>query len=730
MLRRIPLSETAMLRRFVMRSAPWLFLLVLAAAVAAPAVAGPAADTPEAAPAVAGTRTGPNRLANEVSPFLKSHAEDPVDWYPWGREALERARAENKPVFLSIGYATCHWCRMMERDAFLNPGVAAILNEKYVPILVDRDERPDINRLYMAAVQAMTGRGGWPLTVVLTPDLGPFFGGTYHAAEQSRGKQGLKSILENLYNAWEGRRDEVQARGDQVREILREQVPVHDPGDTTAPTLALFDHAYDVVLYTYDDDFAGFGGTPKFPTPHKLSFLLRYADRTGNREALDMVTATLDAMAAGGIHDQLGGGFHRYSTDRQWLVPHFEKMLVDQAGLAIAYADAWRVTRNPAYRAVAEDILDYVIRDLGLPGGAFANAEDADSDRGEGTFYLWSATAIDSVLGKKDGPAFREAYNVTVGGDFNGGNILHTDSLDIGQLQEFADARARLAEARSLRPRPYRDDRVVTASNGYMIEALSRAGAAFDEPRYLDAARAAATFLIDRLWSGDRLMRYAVDGRAATPAYLDDYAYLGRGLLALYEATGEPRWLRESLRAAEAIPPLFGREEGGYSLAGRDVDTLIVPVVDIFDTAMPSGNSAAAVLFSRLGHLTGDAELEARGWKVATDFGGQIQMSPVDHLEMLYAAGFELGSKTEVVIAGDPGDPATRDMIRAVHERFLPNTVLAIRPATGGAIVSLIPYLEAQTALDGRPTAYVCRDYSCRFPVHDAEALVRELESK
>jgi uncharacterized protein len=664
--------------------------------------------------------THTNHLAGEKSPYLQQHAHNPVDWYPWGDEALQKARREEKPIFLSIGYSTCHWCHVMEHESFENEAIAQALNRDFVAIKVDREERPDLDDLYMAAVQGMTGRGGWPMSVFLTPDLKPFFAGTYFPPDA------FQALLANVGKAWKEHRDELTSQSDRVTAFLQERAAPAESGQV-ALTPALLDSADRMAELSYDVSRGGFGGAPKFPTPHKLTFLLRYAARTGNKNALAMVRGTLDAMAAGGIHDQLGGGFHRYSTDANWLAPHFEKMLYDQAGLALAYASAWIVFGDTTYATVTRDILEYVLRDLGHRGGGYYAAEDADSEGEEGKFYVWKAAEIDSLLGPERGLAFRKDYQASDIGNWEGTNILHLTAFTQKSFEGWRKERELLFQVRSKRPRPHRDEKILAGWNGYMIEAMATAGAALAEPRYVESAVEAASFIESHLWKEGRLLRHYRDGAAPVPAYLEDYAFLGRGYLALYEATFDPKWLQAALRTAQDMDRLFARKEGGYSMTGADAESLLAPVVDTYDGALPSGNSAAAVLLLRLGHLTGDRDMEERGHRILETFSAEMAESPDAHLEMLSALDFFLGPKMEVIVAGEAGDPIVAAMWRAVRGKYLPNSVFALRPKNGAAITALIPYLEAQIALAGKPTAYVCRGYACQLPVHDAVALEKSL---
>ncbi len=671
-----------------------------------------------------------NRLIHEKSPYLLQHAHNPVDWFPWGAEALRKAREEDKPIFLSIGYSTCHWCHVMEHESFENERIAEFLNQHFVPIKVDREERPDLDNLYMTAVQAITGRGGWPMSVFLTPQLEPFFGGTYFPPDDRWGRPGFMSILTRIDSAWRTDRTSLLSSAERVTDFVRAQATgaTSDRPDAM-PTEKVLEQGYESLRQRFDETRGGFGDAPKFPTPHNLTFLLRYAKRTGSAEALRMVTRTLDAMAAGGIHDHLGGGFHRYSTDAEWLAPHFEKMLYDQAGLARAYTDAYLVTGDRLYAGVTRDILDYVLAYLTDPAGGFYSAEDADSEGEEGTFYVWTPEQIREVLGEDLAERFSRGFGVTAGGNWEGKSILHRAAWREPLLGELEDARRSLLEARDGRPRPHRDEKIIVAWNGYMIEAFARAGRALGETRYIEAARRAADFIEKDLWRDGRLLRYHHAGAAEALGYLDDYAYLGRGLLGLYEATFDARYLERAVHVAGEIHRLFARPEGGYTFSGNDGEKLLAEVVETYDGAFPSGNSAACVFMLRLGHLTANPEVKGRAETALKAFADPLTRSPAAHVEMLSAFDFALGPVTEVVVAGGARDPAVGELLQAIGERYLPNSVTAFHPAEdSGSIQALIPYLETQPALAGSATAYVCQNYACQLPVHERSALVKLLE--
>jgi uncharacterized protein len=675
-----------------------------------------------------------NRLANEPSPYLRQHAHNPVDWYPWGPEALERARLEDKPIFLSIGYSTCHWCHVMERESFEDESIAAQINADFVPVKVDREERPDLDNIYMTAVQAVTGRGGWPMTVVLTPSLQPFYAGTYFPPEDRGGLPGLARLLPALAEAWRERRAEVEESAGSVTRILVETARMTAQAGDAPPGRDALDRACRGLALNFDPEHGGFGRAPKFPTPHQLSFLLRCHARTGDAHALHMAVSTLEHMARGGIHDHLGGGFHRYSTDREWLAPHFEKMLYDQALLAGTFAEAWQATGRADFAATARDICEYVLRDLRDPGGGFHSAEDADSEGEEGRFYVWTRAEVDAALGELAEPLCR-AYDVREAGNWEGRNILRLapggPGGEAADAPGLARARAKLLEARGRRVRPHRDDKVLAGWNGLMLGALARVGAALDEPRYVEAAAQAAAFLERHMFRDGRLLRRWHGGSADIPAYLEDYAWLSRGLLDLYEATFDARHLARALTLARDMDRLFRDPDGGgYLFSGRDNEKLIAPHKDLYDGALPSGNSVAAGVLLRLGALTGDAALAERGRTLLRDFSATVDENPGAYTEMLQAADFCLGPALEIVVCGPADQPEVTAMWRVVRRTFLPSRVLAFHPGgdAGREIEALIPGIAARAAAGGRPTAYVCVHGACLAPAHTALELQARLQ--
>jgi len=698
------------------------------------------------APAGASTVRRPNRLVREKSPYLLQHAYNPVDWYSWGPEAFEKARREDKPIFLSIGYSTCHWCHVMEHESFEDEETARILNENFVPIKVDREERPDLDNVYMNAVMAMTGSGGWPLSIFLTHDGKPFLGGTYFPPEDRFGRPGFKRLLLQVARLWKERRQDLLRQGEQLTQLVRQTLSSTHPGGLYEEVL---DNAFRALDLSFDEVNGGFGSAPKFPIPHNLSFLLRYCERAGEERAVEMVVKTLDAMARGGIHDQLGGGFHRYSTDDEWLVPHFEKMLYDQALLARAYLEAYQVTGHARLADAARDIFGYVLRDLRDPGGAFYSAEDADSEGYEGKFYLWTPAELKAVLGEEVGAIVCRFYDVREGGNFpthgghfeQGKSILrirvplgefaHKEGRDARELGEIIrDARRRLFMARERRVRPHRDDKILADWNGLMISSLALGARVLGDRVYAEAAERAATFIIEKMRAEGRLLRRYRDGEAAIQGYLSDYAFFCWGLLELYQATFRTRWLREAKWLSEDMIRRFWDEDrGAFRFAGEGNERLIADVLEVHDGAIPSGNSIAALVLLLLSEMTGNAGLEARAERIFRTFGLQVSQQPTAYSQLLIAYDFALGPRKEIVVAGDVQAEATKDIINGVNRKFLPRCVVVLRPPdeAGREIDELAPFVRQQTPVDGKPAAYVCEDFSCKRPVTSLEELTKQL---
>ncbi|HUT30619.1 MAG TPA: thioredoxin domain-containing protein [Sedimentisphaerales bacterium] len=682
-----------------------------------------------------------NRLANEFSPYLLQHAHNPVEWYPWGDEAFQRAKREDKPIFLSIGYSTRHWCHVMERESFADERIAKIMNGHFVSIKVDREQRPDVDAVYMNAVQMMTGSGGWPLSVFLTPEGQPFYGGTYFPPSDIYGRPSFERVLLTIADAWKNRREELVESAGRISGVLAGLGEQPAEGKLSVDVLK---NASSYFQQTFDGTYGGFGGAPKFPQASNLSMLLAYWRRTGDARALAMVEKTLDAMAKGGIYDHLGGGFHRYSTDARWLVPHFEKMLYDQALLSRVYIQAYQATGKEEYARTAREVFDYVLRDMTAPEGGFYSAEDADSEGKEGLFYVWTPKGIESVLDAEQAKVFAEYYGVTEEGNFEDNktilNVTRTPEQLAKQLEKDAteieriigEGRSKLLAHRAKRIRPHRDDKVIAGWNGLMISAMASGGAVLSEQKYIAAAEKAADFVLGKLRRDGRLMRYYRDGKVAGPGFLDDYAFVIMGLLDLYEATFDARWLAEARGLAEQMTEQFGdNEAGGFFLAAKDAEPLIVRNKPGYDGAVPSGNSIAALVLLKLGSLTMEREFTERGERVLNAFSAQMAQSPASLTAMLVALDFSLGPTQEIVIAGDPGQADTKEMLKTVRSRFLPRAVVLLHPAgeAGASIEEQVPFLKAQVTIGGKATAYVCENYVCRKPVGSVAELQGLLDS-
>jgi hypothetical protein len=675
-----------------------------------------------------------NRLAGETSPYLLQHAGNPVDWYPWGEEALERARQQDKPILLSIGYAACHWCHVMERESFEDPDTAALMNEHFVSIKVDREERPDLDAIYMDAVQAMTGHGGWPLTAFLLPDGRPFYAGTYFPDEDRHGLPAFRRVLEGIADTWRTRRAEVDEQGARIVAAIARPGQLAESRDPLSEEVAL--QATRGLFAAFDRRWGGIGGAPKFPQPMTLEFLLRRHLR-GDPDALDIVTATLDRMAAGGMYDQVGGGFHRYSTDERWHVPHFEKMLYDNALLARLYTRAWLVTRDDRYRRVAAETCDYLLREMRHPDGGFFSSQDADSEGVEGRFFVWSWDDLVSATSE----AVATAFGATPSGNWEGTNVLWIPAplpavadeleVDAAELAEAVErARGDLREIRERRVRPATDDKVLAAWNGLAISALAEAGRAMAEPRYVEAAVGAAEFVLDRLRDDDgRLLRSWRDGRGGRPGFADDHALMAEACLTLYETTFELRWFTQARALADALVRLFrDPERGGFFQTGSDAESLVVRPKDLYDNAVPSGNSAAADVLLRLAHLTGEPDDERVGVSALRLVRDAMAGAPSGFGHALCALDLSLGPVREVAIVGDPRADATRALAAEVAgKRFLPNHVLAVAAPDDAPARQAVALLAGRTQLREGPTAFVCERFTCKLPVSDPEDLAAQL---
>jgi uncharacterized protein YyaL (SSP411 family) len=661
-----------------------------------------------------------NRLARETSPYLLQHAENPVDWYPWGEEALAAATADDRPIFLSIGYAACHWCHVMERESFEDAETASFLNEHFVPIKVDREERPDLDGIYMDAVQSMTGQGGWPLSAFLTPDGRPFFAGTYFPKEALHGMPSFRQVLEAIAEAWRDRRADIERQGGRVVEAISKAASL--PGSHEPLTSEIATRALDELRKAFDERWGGFGGAPKFPQPMTLEFVLRMAVR-GTPDALHMLATTLDRMASGGVYDQVGGGFARYSTDAAWHVPHFEKMLYDNAQLAQLYVRAWLLTRDDRYRRVATETLDYLHREMRHAEGGFFSSQDADAEGVEGKFSTWSWDELVALAGEEAATAF----GATPEGNWEGTNVLRLPNGGEPEGLDLDEARRVLFETRERRTRPATDDKILTAWNAMAIQAFAEAGRAFDEPRFVETSETCLRFLLANLRRHDgRLLRSWRAGVPGRPGFCDDHALLASACLTLYSTTGEIGWFREAIALGEALVDLFhDPDRGGFFQTGTDDDPLVLRPKELYDNAVPSGNSAAADVLQRLALLTGDPRWERIGVSAIRLVRDTLGRAPTAFGHALVALDLYLGPSREVAIIGGLEHPGTRALMNEVlRERFLPNVVLACAPE---GTVEGPALLENRPQVEGAPTAYVCEHFSCRLPVTRPEDLAKQL---
>ncbi len=684
--------------------------------------------------------THTNRLINETSPYLLQHAHNPVDWYPWGEEALRRAREENRPILLSIGYSACHWCHVMEHESFENEAIARLMNENFINIKVDREERPDLDQIYMNAIQMMTRHGGWPMTVFLTPDGVPFYGGTYFPPEDRHNMPGFPRVLSGVADAYRTRGDDVTQTALSLLEELR---GMDSAVETNEPlSVELLNTAMKGIAQSYDKRNGGFGSAPKFPAAMNLEFLLRSFHRTNQTAALEIVENTCRKMALGGMYDQLGGGFHRYSTDAQWLVPHFEKMLYDNALLSRLYLHVHQVTQNDFYRHIAEETLGYVMREMMNESGGFYSTQDADSEGHEGKFFVWQPEEIEQILGAEDARLFCAYYDVTAEGNFEGENILHvsrsieetatTLNVSSEHLTEALErGRALLFDVRERRIKPARDEKILTAWNGLMLASFAEAAAILERDDFLNVARRNAEFVLDNLRREGLLLRTYKDGQAKLNAYLDDYAFYADGLLALYEASGEVRWLEEAQGITEIMLREFWDEtNGGFFYTGKSHEELIVRSKDYFDNATPSANNVAADVLLRLSVLTGNEDYRLRATTVLRILREPLSHYPSAFGRALCALDFYLSSPQEIAIIGKRDAPDTQALRREVWKRFLPNKVVAQAAAQDERATQLVPLLRERPMIEGQATAYVCEHYSCRKPVTKAAELSAQLTAR
>ncbi len=676
-----------------------------------------------------------NHLANEKSPYLQLHAHNPVDWYPWGKEAFRKAEEENKPIFLSIGYATCHWCHVMEQESFSDPLIGEMMNATFVSIKVDREERPDVDSVYMTVSQMLTGGGGWPLNILMTPDKKPFFVATYIPKEDRFGRTGLLTLIPKVAEAWREKHAEVVGSAEQITAALQQNSSGTAGGQLTKEALT---EAYRQLASRFDAARGGFLPAPKFPSPHQLLFLLRYWKRTGDAKALSMAEKTLDAMRRGGIFDQVGYGFHRYSTDPQWLVPHFEKMLYDQAMLAMAYTEAYQATHKPEYRQTAEEVLAYVLRDMRAPSGGFYSAQDADSEGKEGKFYLWTEAEIHAVTGE-DANLVIETYGVKKGGNFTTpegdvhANVLHlaVPPATIEAQRRLEAARKKLFAAREQRVHPPKDDKILTDWNGLMIAALAEASQVFDRSDYDQAAWQSADFFLKtmRLKNGRLLHRFR-DGEAAIPGKIDDYAFFTWGLLNVYESSFDIRYLQAAIDLQRvALQHFLDANGGGFFLTADDAEQLLARPKEFYDGAIPSGNSAELLNLIRIGRITADPAYERAADKLLRACSGDVIRAPSAHTALLSGLDFALGPSFEIVLAGTRDTPDLKALRTVLRRQFLPNKVVLFRPAgePAPAVTKIAAFTKPQVAISNKATAYVCTNYLCKLPTTDPAAMVKLL---
>ncbi len=682
----------------------------------------------------------PNRLAAETSPYLLQHAYNPVDWYPWGEEAFARAKAEDKPVLLSVGYSACHWCHVMEHESFENEETAAQMNQNFVNIKVDREERPDIDQIYMNFVQMTNGQGGWPMTVFLTPEGLPFYGGTYYPPYDRYNTPGFPRILQSVKEAYEEKRDDILNSAGEILGELRRMGAARSEGTPVAPDQ--LDLAYKAIIRNYDATNGGFGGAPKFPAPMTLEFLLRHYARTGEERALEIVTHTCRKMADGGMYDHLGGGFARYSVDALWLVPHFEKMLYDNAQLAKLYAHVWQVTKDGYFKRKAEEILDYTLREMTDELGGFYSAQDADSEGVEGKFFVWTPGEIKAILGEEEAKAFGYHFDVSESGNFeHGASILHERQpmeksaaalgISAERLGEIiTGGKEKLFAVREKRIKPQRDEKVLTAWNGLMLSAFAEAGFVFGRKDYTDAARTNADFILGNMQTADgHLLRTYGNtpqgGKAKLNAYLEDYALFADGLLDLFQTTGETRWLKEARRLSDLmIAEFWDAEDGGFFFTGNNHEELIVRSKDYFDNATPSGNSVAAEVLIKLDKLTGAEKYARYAEAIFRLLSNNLMKYPQAFGRALIALSYSLAAVKEIVIIYDLGQ-SENDLIDAVSGNYIPNKILVLSEINGDE--EILPILEGKELIGDAPTAFVCENYTCQEPVTDKDILLKQL---
>jgi uncharacterized protein YyaL (SSP411 family) len=674
-----------------------------------------------------------NRLVNEKSPYLLQHAYNPVNWNPWSEEAFAKAKAEDKPIFLSIGYSTCHWCHVMERESFESEEVAAILNKYYVSIKVDREERPDVDSIYMTVCQALTGSGGWPLTIFMTPDKQPFYAGTYFPRESRHGMHGIKDILNSIAEQWEEKREDIVKSSEKIVEHIK-SIETKDEREEIGEEQ--IHNAYDSFNSVFDKNYGGFGKSPKFPSPHNLRFLLRYWKNYNEPKALEMVEKTLEAMYEGGIFDHIGFGFSRYSTDEKWLVPHFEKMLYDNALLSAVYVEAFEATGKVFYKEVAEKVFTYILRDMTSPEGAFYSAEDADSEGEEGKFYVFTLNEVGLVLGEQFYKTYCDHYNITVKGNFEGYNIPNligkksSSKLDEDLEQKLEKMRQRLFEYRERRVHPYKDDKILTSWNGLMIAALAHGGRVFENVKYIQQAEKAMDFILSNMINSEgRLMARYREGEIAHLGYLEDYAFLVHALIELYEATFNVKYLTKALELNENMLKLFKDEEqGGLFLYGIDGEQLIVRPKDIYDGAIPSGNSVATLNMLRLARLSANSELENEAYGQFDVFASKVKTIESAHAYFMTALLYSKVPGKDIILSGEEQETEIKAMIKEINSTYLPFATVVLN--TGDKrLKSINPEISAHKSLQGKATAYICENFTCKEPVTDLQKFLEYIKS-
>jgi len=670
-----------------------------------------------------------NRLANEQSPYLLQHADNPVDWYPWGKEAFKKAKELDRPIFLSIGYSTCHWCHVMEHESFEDDSVAKLLNDSFISIKVDREEMPEIDHVYMSVCQAMTGGGGWPLTIVMTPAKEPFFAGTYFPKDKRGGRSGLFQILPMITDAWTSKREDIMTSVGQIKNYLN-RINSKSTGGNLSTELVT--KAFNEFHNGFDEEYGGFYRAPKFPSPHNLIFLMRYHHSFNNKIALDMATKTLRQMRLGGIYDHIGFGFHRYSTDRHWLVPHFEKMLYDQAMIAMAYTEAYHITKDAIFAQTAKEIFTYVLRDMTASEGGFYSAEDADSEGEEGKFYIWTEQEITKILGEDYSKEFKDVFSITTSGNYRdessgketGLNIPHLKDYTANGNIELEIARVKLFNVREKRIHPLKDDKILTDWNGLMIAALAKAAIVLDEPVYLDAAEKAAEFVLHSIAKGERLLKRYRNGVAALDAHLDDYAFMAWGLLELYEATFATKYLSQALDLMNImVEDFWDDKNGGFFLGSDQSEKLIVRSKTAYDGAIPSGNSVAVMNMVKLTRITGDTKWAELAEKTLRVFSEDVNRAPTGYTLMLTGFMFDTQNSKEIVIVGDSRNRNTTKFLHTIRASYAPHKVLLFKDTSvsDNRLEQLANWTSTQNSINGKPTAYVCKNFACNQPTSDLQ---------